>query len=61
MPSRATRGKTQTSVSRVSHAGRTQINPICAFATDLQLTVKAAPNGGSVRVLFDHLSHSACC
>jgi hypothetical protein len=27
MPSRATRGKAETSVSSVSHAGRAQINP----------------------------------
>ena len=32
MPSRATRGKAETSVSSVSHAGRAQINPICAAA-----------------------------
>jgi len=44
MPSRATRGKTQTSVSRVSHAGRTQINPFRCGSDDMPTNWDLAPD-----------------
>jgi hypothetical protein len=59
MPSRATRGKAETSVSSVSHAGRAQINPFCASQRMDAEIPDAAQNGGTVRVLSDVLHHSA--
>jgi hypothetical protein len=49
MPSSATRGKADTSVSSVSHAGRAQINPICAAAPINRSPLARLQNGGSVR------------
>jgi hypothetical protein len=49
MPSRATRGKAETSVSSVSHAGRAQINPICAAAPINRSPLARLQNGGSAR------------
>jgi hypothetical protein len=43
---RATRGKAETSVCSVSHAGRAQINPICAAAPINRSPLARLQNGG---------------